>query len=154
MRDLTSYIQCFENILSKDLCREIIDTFKLEKWNRATVSDSKISDMRKCYNLKLDDKFTKEIYNAIGKILIKYSEKFPLFSTGLTIEDTGYTHLVYLGQEKGEYKIHVDHFDLHPRVLSCSLILNDDYEGGDFCFPHAVLPVSKGNRHAIITWIH
>ena len=70
-----------------------------------------------------------------------------------------------------------DNFDFFPRVLSCSLILNDDYEGGDFaffggeyivpkkagsavvfpsnfCFPHAVLPVTEGDRHAIITWIH
>ena len=23
----------------------------------------------------------------------------------------------------------------------------------NFCFPHAVTPVTKGNRHAIITWI-
>ena len=61
--------------------------------------------------------------------------------------------------------------------LSCSLILNDNYEGGNFvffdeeyliekkkgsvvmfpsnfCFPHAITPVSNGDRHAIITWIH
>ncbi len=73
--------------------------------------------------------------------------------------------------------MHVDHMDLYPRVLSCSLILNDNYDGGDFvffdeeyliekkkgsiimfpsnfCFPHAVTPVSNGDRHAIITWIH
>ena len=73
--------------------------------------------------------------------------------------------------------MHVDHGDLYPRVLSCSLILNDNYEGGNFvffdeeyliekkkgsvvmfpsnfCFPHAVTPVSNGDRHAIITWIH
>ena len=24
----------------------------------------------------------------------------------------------------------------------------------NFCFPHAVLPVTKGERHSIITWIH
>ena len=24
----------------------------------------------------------------------------------------------------------------------------------NFCFPHAVTPVSNGDRHAIITWIH
>ena len=24
----------------------------------------------------------------------------------------------------------------------------------NFCFPHAVLPVTKGDRHVVITWIH
>ena len=99
------------------------------------------------------------------------------FYTGLTITDTGYEHLLYRGSEKGEYKEHTDNSDTSPRVLSCSLILNDDYEGGNFaffggeyivpkkagsavvfpsnfCFPHAVTPVTKGNRHAVITWIH
>ena len=56
-------------------------------------------------------------------------------------------------------------------------ILNDNYDGGDFvffsgaykvppkggsavvfpsnfCYPHAVLPVSGGDRHAVITWVH
>ena len=56
------------------------------------------------------------------------------------------------------------------------MILNDNYDGGDFsffdgqvikkkkqgsvvafpsnfCFPHAVTPVSNGDRHSIITWI-
>ena len=84
---------------------------------------------------------------------------------------------MYKGSEGGEYKEHVDHFDLNPRILSCSLILNDNYEGGNFsffggeyivkkkkgsavvfpsnfCFPHAVVPVSNGDRHSIITWVH
>jgi len=113
----------------------------------------------------------------VGNILSKYRDGVKYFSTGLSTEDTGYQHLLYLGSEKGEYKTHVDHFDLQPRILSCSIILNDDYEGGDFsffegqyvvkkqagsaivfpsnfCYPHAVTPVSKGDRHAIITWIH
>ena len=56
------------------------------------------------------------------------------------------------------------------------MILNDNYDGGDFvffdeqylvkkkkgsvimfpsnfCFPHAVTPVTNGDRHSIITWI-
>ena len=72
--------------------------------------------------------------------------------------------------------MHVDNLDLHPRVLSISFILNDNYDGGNFiffdekykiekkkgmavvfpsnfCFPHAVTPVTNGDRHAIITWI-
>ena len=72
--------------------------------------------------------------------------------------------------------MHVDSLNLHPRILSISFILNDNYDGGNFiffdekykiekkkgmavvfpsnfCFPHAVTPVTNGDRHAIITWI-
>ena len=61
-------------------------------------------------------------------------------------------------------------------LKSYDTFLNDKYDGGDFsffdgehvvkkktgsvvvftsnfCFPHAVTPVTNGDRHAIITWI-
>ena len=57
-------------------------------------------------------------------------------------------HLLYKGSEKGEYKEHVDHYDLHPRTLSCSIILNNDYDGGDFAFfggEHLFFPKKAGS---------
>ena len=62
------------------------------------------------------------------------------------------------------------------RTLSCSLALNDGYEGGElaffdgelkyklkkgdmmifpssFTYPHQVLPVISGTRYSIITWL-
>jgi predicted 2-oxoglutarate/Fe(II)-dependent dioxygenase YbiX len=64
-----------------------------------------------------------------------------------------------------------------PRSISCSLNLNDDYEGGEFTFfddtlsynlgkgdvlmfpsnfmyPHAIKPILSGTRYAIITWFN
>ena len=80
--------------------------------------------------------------------------------------------------EIGEfYKEHIDGSAEHSvRTLSCSIILNDDYEGGklkffngnyeveakkgdmilfpsNFMFPHQVTPVTKGVRYSIVTWI-
>ena len=95
----------------------------------------------------------------------------------MTVQDSGYDHLIYNSQEKAEYKIHIDSADHQFRVLSISITLNDEYEGGDFvffddssykiktkkgtaiafpsnfCFPHAVTPITKGIRQAVITWI-
>ena len=173
MLKLSSFIKCYTNILSDDLCDQII-TLDIDNFSPAR---SVVANARKCLTKKLDNKFDKDIYAVVGQILIKYKNDFEDFHTGLNTEDTGYEHLLYLGSEKGEYKEHTDHSDLFPRVLSCSLILNDNYKGGDFsffngeyvvkkkkgsvvvfpsnfCFPHAVTPVSKGNRHSIITWIH
>ena len=77
--------------------------------------------------------------------------------------------------EHVEYVEHVDHSPNNMRTVSCSIILNDDFEGGEFgffsrahiikpskgdviMFPsnflyrHQVLPVTKGTRYSIITW--
>jgi len=176
MIKIQNYIKCYENIIDDDVCDEIINQKDLEFYP-ATVDDGKLAKHRNCLSKHLDSKFDKILFEIIADILTKYSSEFSCFKTGLTTEDTGYDHLLYLGSHKGEYKEHIDHSDLHPRVLSCSIILNDNYEGGDFsffggehiikkkagsavvfpsnfCFPHAVTPVTNGDRHSIITWIH
>jgi predicted 2-oxoglutarate/Fe(II)-dependent dioxygenase YbiX len=175
MIKIQEYIKCYENMIGKELCEKIIKD--PTDFQRSRVRGGDISQDRNCYESILNKKSEDSIYEIVGKILQKYGNDFTHFSTGLNTEDTGYRHLLYKGSEKGEYRFHVDHSDLNPRVLSCSIILNDDYEGGDFaffggeyivpkkagsavvfpsnfCFPHAIQPVTKGNRHAIITWIH
>jgi len=173
---IQDFIKCYENMLDPELCKKIIKEDSHD-FKNAIVKDGIISSHRKCYMKVIDKKFETNMYSNIGKFLKLYEKEFKYFTTGLSCEDTGYQHLLYKGEEKGEYKDHVDHFDLYPRVLSCSIILNDDYDGGDFsffegeycvpkktgsavvfpsnfCFPHAVTPVSNGDRHTIVTWIH
>jgi hypothetical protein len=173
---IQDYIKCYENILDPEVCKKIIEEDSHD-FETALTGDAIINSDRKCHIKPIDKKFEPLIFEGVGKVLKLYSEDFKNLRFGLSCEDTGYEHLLYKGEEKGEYKEHIDHFDLHPRVLSCSFILNDDYDGGDFsffngehiipkktgaanvfpsnfCFPHAIIPVSNGNRHVIITWIH
>ena len=177
MIKIEEYIKCYENVLESNLCKDIVKNTKIKDFERALVNDGKVDKARNCHEKNLDEKYEKELYAATGNILNQCSKDFSFFTTGLTMEDTGYTHLLYKGSEKGEYRTHVDHFDLSPRVLSISFILNEDYEGGDFsffndeylvkkkmgsacvfpsnfCFPHRITPVTNGDRHSIITWIH
>ncbi len=180
--NILNYIQCFENILDPVICDQIIKRSENETFHSSTtLGDINVNDYRKCYDKPLNKKYEEYLFKTIGNVLIKYKEKVPYFSTGLSTEDTGYNHLLYKGSQSGEYKIHVDHADISHRVLSISFILNDDYDGGDFCFfdkkihgnnfivkkkkasavvfpsnfcfPHAVLPVKNGDRHSIVTWI-
>ena len=176
MNTLKDFIKLYPDIIPLEVCEEIIKEKDL-KFYPATVSGGKVLKHRNCLVKPLSNKFENIFFNAVGTILKKYGEECSHFDTGLSCEDTGYEHLLYRGSDKGEYKEHIDHFDLHPRVLSISFLLNDDYEGGNFsffnkeyilekktgsaivfpsnfCFPHAVLPVTKGDRHAVITWIH
>jgi hypothetical protein len=82
-------------------------------------------------------------------------------------------------ENSGFYTWHVDHFATIPRTMSCILLLNNDYEGGNLCFrnpdgsgewevevkpnrmiiwpsnflyPHTVKPVTKGKRYSVVAW--
>lgn len=82
-------------------------------------------------------------------------------------------------EENGFYTWHTDHCAQIPRSMSCILLLNNDYEGGNLCFrnpdesgewrvdvkanrmiiwpsnflyPHTVLPVTKGIRYSVVAW--
>jgi len=82
-------------------------------------------------------------------------------------------------QNTGFYTWHTDHFAEIPRTMSCILLLNNDYEGGNLCFrnpdgtgewevevkanrmiiwpsnflyPHTVKPVTKGTRYSVVAW--
>ena len=85
-------------------------------------------------------------------------------------------HTVLLRYEPGnKFHFHIDDHPQYPRVVSVSVNLNDDYEGGNlefkefglnlaleagdiviFCsgFPymHQVLPVTNGIRYAVVKW--
>jgi len=177
MKKLSDFVKCYENLIDQKLCDKIVNRKDMTFTRAATGGYEEINPARKCYTKVLEDEFSDDIFKIVGEILKLYQQEHTEFHMGATTEDTGYEHLLYIGSEKGEYKEHTDHFDMFPRVLSCSLILNDDYEGGDFsffggeyivpkkagsvvvfpsnfCFPHAVKPVTKGNRHSVITWIH
>lgn len=83
-------------------------------------------------------------------------------------------------ENSGFYRFHVDHYASIPRTMSCILLLNNDYEGGElvfgspdekeeilkvevkpnrmiiwpstFLYPHKVMPVTKGIRYSIVSW--
>ena len=180
MIDLTHYIKVYKNIIPLDLRNEILNDTHLHKTlerAKAGIRDVE-TPLRNCYSTLIrHSHYESEIHKAVGKVLNNYCIDIKHFMTGITTEDTGYVLLLYKGKEKGEYKEHTDHADLYPRVLSISLILNDNYDGGNFsffngqytvkkeagsvvafpsnfCFPHAITPISNGDRYAIITWIH
>ena len=154
MKKITDYIICFDNVLDNKTCEDIIKSSEDETFTSAGTGETELkNNYRKCYDKYLNKKYDKILFKCTGEVINKYTKE-------------------------GEYKTHVDHHDLYPRVLSISFILNDNYDGGDFvffeknsytvkkkkgsavvfpsnfCFPHAVVPVKNGNRHSIITWIH
>ena len=184
---LEDFIHVEKNAISDELCKLIIDEYDdPDDWKPGTINDYEINEYRKCEvvylsqdetikrNLKTRKKIDERLFNIITNNLQKYLEKYNSLGYIQVTQDTGYMLLRY---KTGDYvKNHVDTSSDQHRTLSCSLILNDDYEGGEisflddkvkphlkkgdlvifpssFTYPHQVLPITSGTRYSIITWI-
>jgi hypothetical protein len=183
MKNINDYILVFEGVITDALCDAILVEYKdSEDWIPAVTASNKADAERQCLtigisfdsviqkNFKVRAKLDKYVFASAGLAIKKYNEKFHL---ALIQEDSGYDLLQY--KEGQFYKQHTDSFKARPRAVSCSFILNDDYEGGEFAFfdrelkyklkkgscimfpsnfmyPHEIMPVTSGTRYSIITW--
>jgi Rps23 Pro-64 3,4-dihydroxylase Tpa1-like proline 4-hydroxylase len=141
------------------------------------------SNVRNVENIKIDDpsviyhnfKQRQQIVGEMTEVMFWIMHRFKQISPAINFEsNSGYDLLKYT--EGCFYKQHIDSFMAAPRHLAVSLHLNDDYEGGEFAFynrdlkikapkgsavvfpsnfmyPHEIMPVTKGTRYSIITWI-
>jgi len=180
---LEDYIFTLDNVVPEELCDMILDEYcnsddwipsrtgsglneSIRNCSVINISEgvviSKNSDLRK----ELDERF----YACASQAINEYRKLFPEVGSE---SDTGYELLRYnVGQF---YVQHTDSFKAQQRSVSCSFLLNDDYEGGEFAFfdreimirggkgsivmfpsnfmfPHEVMPVTSGTRYSIITW--
>jgi predicted 2-oxoglutarate/Fe(II)-dependent dioxygenase YbiX len=182
---LEDFIQVFDNVLSDDICDRIVEEYSNSfEWNHSTVDNNSVNfDIRKCDSIPISHEFILSnnleyrknldnlIYESVKKAKDRYLEKFKnLYVTA----DTGYDLLKY---EEGDF--YIQHTDscgtTSNRIISCSIQLNDDYDGGEFAFfnremmirskkgsmimfpsnfmfPHEIMPIIRGTRYAIITW--
>jgi len=181
---LEDYIYIVKNALSSEICNAILDEFvNSDEWVDTAVGSGAVEkNIRNCKtivisfphviqkNNKIRHNLDKVIFDGAAKCINEYNTKF---SNCKIEEDSGYELLKY--PEGCFYIEHTDSFKARPRAVSCSFILNDDYEGGEFAFfnrelkyklekgdallfpsnfmyPHEVMPVTKGIRYSIITW--
>ena len=114
--------------------------------------------------------------NFLWQAITKYKNDCNILDMPIQTVNTPAT-LKY--EQTGFYTWHVDHCKTAPRSLSCVLMLNNDYEGGELCFrnpdgskegiievksnrlviwpsiflyPHTVKPVTKGTRYSMVAW--
>jgi hypothetical protein len=116
------------------------------------------------------------LYTLFNNFLKKYKED-------VKSKDFDYKNILNIEilkyENSGFYTWHVDHFAEIPRTMSCILLLNNDYEGGNLCFrnpdgsgewevevkpnrmivwpsnflyPHTVKPLTKGKRYSVVAW--
>lgn len=153
--DVRDYIVVFDNIISEELCSEILKEYYNDKdWVNTTVAKGLDRSIRKCDAINMTDpviiqqnqdkrkSIDEKLFLCAGEAIKKYNNKFPYAKIQ---GDSGYTLLRY--QEEEFYAEHTDHFLQAPRSVSCSFSLNDDYEGGEwgFCNREIVIKAPKGS---------
>jgi len=186
MKALDDHIFVVEGGMTSSLCDAITKEYSpCSLWVPARVSSGGLLDetTRKVETISISASsvlnesqktrvaIDRYIYATVGNALDIYRKKFPQVCAE---EDTGYELLRY--KENCFYKEHVDSVGQQLyREISCSIVLNSGYEGGEFSFfngekiyalkkgdilmfpsnfmyPHSVLPVTKGERLSIVTW--
>jgi predicted 2-oxoglutarate/Fe(II)-dependent dioxygenase YbiX len=168
MANLEDFIVTVEGLLSSGECQALIDTFDA-RVKRAVVEGGEVHESRTCSQIRLEG-VNDTLDSAAVSAVQTYRRQHP------NARVTGIVPYVFLKYELGQfYKQHVDSFPDKPRLLTISIALNDDFEGGEwawfdrkivkrfktgdavlfpsnFMFPHEILPVTKGTRYALITW--
>ncbi len=178
------YIYLKENGISNELCDDVLNEYaSTDEWKVATVASNAVRDLRNCDNIAISQDEVKtndiridlddRIYESVWDCVVEYLKIHTTSICNIT-RDSGYELTRY--KKDGYYGPHVDASGRRPRELSCSMILNDEYEGGQFAFfdrqvtlnlkkgdiiifpsnfmyPHEVLPVTSGTRYALVTWI-
>jgi Rps23 Pro-64 3,4-dihydroxylase Tpa1-like proline 4-hydroxylase len=122
-------------------------------------------------NVEKRKKIDELIYEVISKSKELYAKEFEYLNIQI---DTGFDLLRY--KKNSFYSQHTDDFKDRQRSIACSIQLNENYEGGEFTFfdrkisikptkssiimfpsnfmyPHEILPVTKGTRYSIVTWL-
>jgi len=175
--DLNSfYYWKFNETLSDHDIDYILDIAK-DRWSTGKIFKGENKDVRKSDIVWTDDQ---KIYDLIWPFMESANKAFTNF-------DIDYAEVLQITRyrENEFYDYHIDgtgvqYYDApdsdiyhkKTRKLSMSLVLNDDFEGGDLqfyddepvqCkkgnmifFPsyllHRVLPVTKGVRYSLVTW--
>jgi hypothetical protein len=187
--EIKNFIKIYDEVLPWSALSNLIRFANSQGFEKTKVGgigeDATINfNIRKTYTLPLfnSNKSLSNVHwhniliNTFGNFLKKYPKDLNILDFNI-LEINNIEILKY--QDTGFYTWHVDHFAKIPRTMSCILLLNNDYEGGNLCFrnpdssgewevevkpnrliiwpsnflyPHTVKPVTKGTRYSVVAW--
>ena len=186
--EIKNFIKIYDEVLPWNVLSNLIRFANSSKFTETKIgggNESKTDfNVRRTYTLPLSN-----INNSFSNVhwfsLLVYffNQKLNRFQKDANILDYNYRNIfdieILKYENTGFYTWHVDHFAEIPRTMSCILLLNNDYEGGNLCFrnpdgsgewevevkpnrmiiwpsnflyPHTVKPVTKGTRYSVVAW--
>jgi len=186
--EIKNFIKIYDEVLPWNVLSNLIRFANVSDFSQTKIGGGdqfKIDfNVRKTYTLPLSN-LSRSISNIHwGNLLYFYFNKnLKQYKFDVNILDYDYKDIfdieILKYENTGFYTWHVDHFAEIPRTMSCILLLNNDYEGGNLCFrnpdgsgewevevkpnrmiiwpsnflyPHTVKPVTKGKRYSVVAW--
>jgi hypothetical protein len=184
--ELKNFITIYDDAIPIKAIGNLIRYANKSNFNKTCVgiNNQENFDIRKAYNSQLTNTGTSMTtihwHNLLYFFFKKYLDEYKNKNNILDFEYQHITNIEILKyQQSGFYTWHTDHFAAIPRTMSCILLLNNDYEGGNLCFrnpdgsgewevevkanrmiiwpsnflyPHTVKPVINGTRYSVVAW--
>ena len=185
--EIKNFIKIYDEVLPWKVLSNLIRFANFFNFQEAKVGGNENKtdfSIRKTYTLplsNLDNSFSIVHWsNLLHYYFNSGLKKYRLDANVLDYDYRDICNIEILKYENtGFYTWHVDHFADIPRTMSCILLLNNDYEGGNLCFrnpdgsgeweievrpnrmiiwpsnflyPHSVKPVTKGIRYSVVAW--
>jgi len=194
MTNIKDYIKITDNFLRPEVVGSLLRWLNIQNFTDARVQGEaegpgiieKNVRNTQVFDLNLVDLKSKTKIHWYNFICSRLKDGFQDYKKNLAYNDelliNGITDISALKyEEHGFYKFHTDHCPQIPRTLTCIILLNNDYEGGElefcdtierksflkvepkvgrlimwpssFMFPHRVNFVSKKPRYSIVAWM-
>jgi len=186
--EIKNFIKIYDEVLPWNVLSNLIRFANISKFEETKIGggEKNIVDfnIRRTYALSLSN-----LDNSMSKVHwfnllhFYFNKNLKQYKFDANILDYHYKDIfdieILKYENTGFYTWHVDHFANIPRTMSCILLLNNDYEGGNLCFrnpdgsgeweveirpnrmiiwpsnflyPHTVKPVTKGKRYSVVAW--
>jgi hypothetical protein len=184
--EIKNFIKIYDEVLPWSVLSNLIRFANISKFKETSIgSNSEINfNVRRTYTLPLSN-LNKSLTNVhwFNLLLSFFDNKLKQYPKDKNIINYDYKNIfdieILKYENTGFYTWHVDHFAEIPRTISCILLLNNDYEGGNLCFrnpdgsgewevevkpnrmiiwpstflyPHTDKPVTKGPRYSVVAW--
>jgi hypothetical protein len=188
--EIKNFVKIYDEVLPWNTLSNLIRFANLQKFIETKIGgESELKsrvdfNIRKTYCLplsNLDNSFSN--VHWFNLLQFFFNKNLKQYQLDVKIIDYAYQSIfdieILKYENTGFYTWHVDHFATIPRTMSCILLLNNDYEGGNLCFrnpdgsgewevevksgrmiiwpsnflyPHTVKPVTKGTRYSVVAW--
>ena len=186
--EIKNFIKIYDEVMPLELVGNLIKFANNSSFEKTKVGGGNEFrtdfNVRKTYALSLTN-LDNSMANVHWFNLLNFyfNKHLTQYKIDLNILDYDYKYIndiqILKYENTGFYTWHVDHFAGIPRTMSCILLLNNDYEGGNLCFrnpdgsgewevevkpnrmivwpsiflyPHTVKPVTKGKRYSVVAW--
>tara|TARA_R100001509_G_scaffold164932_1_gene144294 strand:+ start:1055 stop:1609 length:555 start_codon:yes stop_codon:yes gene_type:complete len=181
IKNLNDAIHYHQKVFDKRWCDNLVKYADLVCVNKGKTVEKKDNKSRKVFtypfsNNKQDTLYKAWIFSRTSEILKFYLAEYKSINNLkiLDVEMLKYNDGFF-------FKTHIDDSIKTPRTLSIIINLNDNYIGGElyftsqdhkditkiyelkrgdviifpsnFLYPHGIMPIIKGTRYSIITWL-